>query len=53
MSHKRGEITSHIDNIFEQNRFYRVYTGCQWLDDFYTCEDIETAQRISNELTGI
>jgi hypothetical protein len=50
MPHKRGEITSHNDGIFKEGTYYKIYTGCQYLDDYYIAEDKETALRVSNEL---
>lgn len=49
MTHKRGEIEQAKDILGDT--FYRVYRGCEWLDDFFTCDDLETAKKISEELT--
>jgi hypothetical protein len=47
MSHERGQIERYqaIDGIG-----YRVYTGCQLIDDYYTCDDYATALRMALEL---
>jgi hypothetical protein len=49
MAHLRGQIVESTD--FCTNKpFFKVFTGCEWLDDFYTCDDYQTALNISNEL---
>lgn len=48
MSHERGQIVKSKDILNEE--YYKVFTGCHYLDDFYTCDDYETALKISNEL---
>ena len=46
--HKRGEIELGRDICGDT--YFRVYTGCEWLDDFYTCDTLEHAERVSKEL---
>ena len=44
----RGTIQQAKDILGDT--FYKVYTGCKFLNDFYTCNDYETALRIQAEL---
>ncbi len=50
MSHARGQIEEAKDMFKEV--FFKVYTGCKFLDDFYTCDSLKQATAISNELKG-
>ena len=44
----RGAIEESKDILGDT--FYKVYTGCKFLNDFYTCNDYKTALRIQDEL---
>jgi len=48
MSHNRGQIEKKTDMFKEI--YFRIYTGCQHLDDFYTCNTFAQAKQISEEL---
>jgi hypothetical protein len=48
MSHKRGEIVESIS--FTGNKFYKVFIGCQWLDDYYTVDTYKHALQIQTEM---
>jgi len=48
MTHYRGQIELGTDIL--KHTYFRVYTGCEWLDDFYTCDTLQDAERISKEL---
>jgi hypothetical protein len=50
MAHKRGQITAHNDCIFKEGTYYKIYTGCEWLDDYYIAESLDHAEKISKEL---
>ena len=47
-SHKRGEIETTKD--FMGETYFRIYTGCKHLDDFYTTNTLKHAEKISLEL---
>lgn len=48
MTHTRGQIEKCIDMFGDA--YYKIYTGCKHLDDFYTADNDITANRVSQEL---
>lgn len=48
MNHKRGQIERFKDCIGDYA--YRVFTGCKWIDDYYTCDTRAHAESIAIEL---
>lgn len=48
MSHKRGQIVECQDIIGET--YYMVFTGCEFIDAFYTLDTLEQATKISNKI---
>lgn len=49
MTHYRGQIVKSKDILGDT--FYKVFTGCHFIDDFYTCNTENDAKKISKELT--
>jgi hypothetical protein len=48
VSHKRGQIVTCKDILGDT--FYKIFTGCDLLDDFYTTSTYEKALQIQEEL---
>lgn len=51
MSHNRGQIEKAKDILGDT--FYKVFIGCEYLDDYYTIDTLEHAENISKELRGV
>lgn len=47
-AHKRGQIETCIDSA--KVTFYKVYTGCKYLDDYYCVDTAKHALSISKEV---
>lgn len=50
MSHTRGQIKECKDMF--NNSYYRIYTGCKHLDDFYTTDTYSKALELQQELNN-
>lgn len=48
MAHQRGTIEK--DKAITGQVFYRVYTGCQYLDDYYSVGTLAHAEQIKAEM---
>jgi len=48
MSHKRGEIVQARDYVGDT--FFKVFTGCKWLDDYYTVSSLSHAKKLQAEM---
>ena len=51
MSNARGQIEKSKDILGDV--FYKVFTGCKHLNDYYTVDTLEHAETISKELKGV